>query len=87
MVVSQYQKIGTLVSVTKGVAKNLNKIDDLYDIKIISGLDTEELHLAARYLSQQLNIYKPILFSICLKNSSVKVLKSIVKILKEKGIY
>lgn len=79
--------MGTLILVTKGNVKALNEADDVYDIKTISGLDNQEYHLAARYLAQQLNIFKPVMFSICLKNHSVKTLKGIAKFLKDNYIF
>ena len=72
-----------MILVTKGAAKNLNGVDSIYEVKTLIGLDSQEYHLVARYLAEQLNISKPVLFSICLKNHSVSTLKTIAKVLKD----
>ncbi|KAK6643725.1 hypothetical protein RUM43_005235 [Polyplax serrata] len=79
LVITQFQKIGTLLLVTRNSGENLTGTNEVYDVKTISGLDSENYQLVARYLTEQLDLCKPVLFSICLKDHSLKTLKAIVK--------
>lgn len=87
IVISQFQKIGTLISVTKGAPKNLNGSGEVYEVKTLSGLDSQEYHLAARFLAQQIDVNKPVLFGICMKDHRPKILKALVKVLLENKIW
>ena len=49
--------------------------------RTILGVEDEETHLAARYLTEQTKINKPVLYSICLKDSSLPTLKAIKEII------
>ena len=76
-----------MLSATKGTARNLNGSGEVYEVKTLSGLDSEENHLAARYLSQQIDVNKPVLFGICMKDHQPKTLKALAKILDENKIW
>jgi Proteasome assembly chaperone 3 len=50
--------------------------------RTLLGKDDEEVHIAARFLAEKLDLSKPALFSFCVKDLGPKVLKALVEVLK-----
>ena len=47
--------------------------------RVIFGKDDPEIHAAARFIAEQINIDRPLLISICLKDFEVSTLRTVVK--------
>ncbi|XP_060594990.1 proteasome assembly chaperone 3-like [Ruditapes philippinarum] len=81
-IVTQYNKIGTLVKVTQN-----NITDDtgtglsMYSTDILMGKDEPLTHVIARNLITELSVHKPILLSFALKDTTAPTVKTIAKIL------
>ncbi|XP_058805336.1 proteasome assembly chaperone 3-like [Phymastichus coffea] len=83
LVVSQYKKLGSLVTVRKEAALREFDNENTYSTKVIFGKDDPEIHAAARYITEQINADKPFLISICLKDYEVSTLRTIVKTIQK----
>ena len=79
-------RLGSFVEVTsdKPSFDHFNPTSNTFDIKILFGLDTEEIHLAARIFAGALNLTeKPILFSLAIKDFSKENLLAVRDFLKQ----
>ncbi|WAR24627.1 PSMG3-like protein [Mya arenaria] len=82
LVVTQYNKVGTLVSVTNArVTDATGATASMPNIDVLMGNDQPMTHVVARNLITQIPLSKPILLSIALKDNSPKTVKAIAKIL------
>ncbi|RZF44775.1 hypothetical protein LSTR_LSTR000727 [Laodelphax striatellus] len=80
--ITQFQKLGCIVSVRKDVMNDYSSAqEEVYDVCTLLGSSDESTELAARYLAEQLNIPKSVIFSINLKDKSLRTLKAIRKVL------
>ncbi|XP_011868649.1 PREDICTED: uncharacterized protein LOC105562425 [Vollenhovia emeryi] len=77
LIVTHFKKLGTFVTVNRESAVN-GYNSDVFTIKTVFGSDNNDVHLAARYIAQQINIEKELLLSIALKDYDLAILKSIV---------
>ncbi|KAL0124238.1 hypothetical protein PUN28_006232 [Cardiocondyla obscurior] len=77
LIVTHFKKFGTLLMINRESAAN-GYNSDIFTIKTVFGSDNNDVHVAARYIAQQIDIEKPLLLSIALKNYDIKTLKSIV---------
>lgn len=78
LAVTQYKKIGTLTSVE--IDEFVPALEDntsSYDINILLGSSKVETLLAARYLSENLKIKKPLYLFCDLKDYNVEQLKAV----------
>lgn len=76
IIVTHFKKFGTLVSVNRQSA--LNQFDsEIYSTKVLFGKDDIELIAAARFIAEKIEIEKPLLISICLKECNGEILKDI----------
>lgn len=82
IILTQYQKIGSLLSVQREFFQNVEGNQEVYHIKTLLGEEDEYIHTVARYLTEQLNITKPAIFNVSLKKRDVQTLKAIETILK-----
>ncbi|KAH0540599.1 hypothetical protein KQX54_018460 [Cotesia glomerata] len=77
IIVTQFQKFGSMVTVTR--ESSLDQFNsDTYSTHVIFGKDTEEIHAAVRYIAEAINIDRPLLLSIALKDYELSTLKVIV---------
>ncbi|GAB6028773.1 hypothetical protein CHUAL_004589 [Chamberlinius hualienensis] len=67
VVVSQYEKVGSLVSSTSNGMTGPVERSPTYTTKVLFGKDELELHAFALHLSQKLQSNKPVLFSLSFK--------------------
>ncbi|XP_077260638.1 proteasome assembly chaperone 3-like [Temnothorax americanus] len=77
LIVTHFKKLGTLLTINRESAVN-GYNSDVFSIKTVFGSDNNDVHVAARYIAQQINIEKPLLLSIALKDYNLETLKSIV---------
>ncbi|CAH0396198.1 unnamed protein product [Bemisia tabaci] len=81
IVLTQVKKFGSIISVKPEAFKTAEGQQQVYDVRNLLGLEKESSLVAARFLAEQLEVPKPIIFSISLKDDSPRVLKSIKKVL------
>ena len=66
LVISQYSKLGAIVEVTREPIQAED--DEIYQIKSLLGANDENIELTARYLAKNLQITRPLLISLALKD-------------------
>lgn len=76
LIVSQYQKIGSLLMIQKDQIQNPVGTNDIYSTKVIFGATGEEQQVAARYLAEAINITKPLGIFINLKSYDIETVKA-----------
>ncbi|XP_050343139.1 proteasome assembly chaperone 3 isoform X2 [Nymphalis io] len=76
LIVSQYQKIGSLLTIQRDQVHNPLGIDNIYTTKVIFGAAGEEQQVAARYLAEAINITKPLCIFINLKSYDIETVKA-----------
>lgn len=82
LIVSQFKKLGSLVTVNR--ESPLNQFDsNIFSTKIVFGKDEVNIHAAARYIAEQINIDRPLLLSICLKDYDIKIIKAIISTINQ----
>lgn len=82
IIVTQYNKLGTLVKVTRdNVVDQTGASVSMISTDVLMGIDEPMTHVVARNLVAQLNIQKPVVLSIALKDNSPQTVKSIAKII------
>lgn len=77
LIVTHFKKLGTWLTINRESAVN-GFSSDVFTIKTVFGSDNNDVHIAARYIAQQINIEKPLLLSIALKEYNLETLKSVV---------
>lgn len=85
LIVSQYQRIGSMLMIQKDQVHSPLGTDDIYTTKVIFGASGEEQQVAARYIAEAIKITKPLAIFINLKSydiETVKALKDIILDLK-----
>lgn len=76
LIVTQFKKIGSLVSVTRGpIIHQLT--NSVYSTKVLFGKDDIEVIAAARFIAEQINVDKSLLVSISLKDYDSDTMKAI----------
>ncbi|XP_076650860.1 proteasome assembly chaperone 3-like [Halictus rubicundus] len=76
LIVTQFKKFGSLVSVTRGpIIHQLT--NSVFSTKVLFGKDDIEVVAAARFIAEQINADKPLLVSISLKNYDSDTIKAI----------
>lgn len=81
IVLTQFMKLGSLISVCKEAAKVDDGCSEVYQVRTILGQEETAYHLAARYLTEQTQMNKPALYSICMKDCSLRTLKAVKEII------
>uniref|UniRef100_A0A131YA39 Putative proteasome assembly chaperone n=1 Tax=Ixodes ricinus TaxID=34613 RepID=A0A131YA39_IXORI len=81
LVVSQYEKMGTLVLITKDSAPNTEPQEPVYTTKVLFGKDEAEVHAAARHLATIVDSPKSILLGLALKDFSPNTVRLLAKAL------
>ncbi|KAH3697781.1 proteasome assembly chaperone 3-like isoform X3 [Dreissena polymorpha] len=82
IIVTQFSKIGTLVSVTNDrLTDTSGAALSMASTNVLMGADEPITHVIARNLVTEVPLTKPILLSVALKDSSPKTVKTLAKIL------
>lgn len=76
LIVSQYQKIGSMLMIQKDQVHSPLGTDDIYTTKVIFGASGEEQQVAARYLAEAIKITKPLCIFINLKSYDIETVKA-----------
>lgn len=76
LIVSQYQKIGSLLMIQKDQIHSPLGSNDIYSTKVIFGASGEEQQVAARYLAEAIKITKPLCIFINLKSYDIETVKA-----------
>jgi hypothetical protein len=87
IVLSQYKKFGSLIAVCKESANIKNGYSEGYQVRTILGQEEPAFNLAARYLTEQTQMTKPVLYSICLKDCSLWILEAIKDIILQNKMW
>lgn len=84
LIITQFGKIGNLYQVTLDQPENAISIaEPVFTVTTLLGEDNIEAEVAVRYLTEKLNVHKPILISLSLKDYKKATVDAIVKALKE----
>lgn len=76
LIVSQYQKIGSMLMIQKDQVHSPLGTNDIYTTKVIFGAAGEEPQVAARYLAEAIKITKPLCIFINLKSYDIETVKA-----------
>ncbi|XP_068630677.1 proteasome assembly chaperone 3-like [Battus philenor] len=76
LIVSQYQKMGSMLMIQKDQVHSPLGSDDIYTTKVIFGATGLEQQVAARYLAEAINITKPLCIFINLKSYDIETVKA-----------
>lgn len=76
LIVSQYQKIGSMLMIQKDQVQSSLSNTDIYTTKVIFGATGEEQQVAARYLAEAIKISKPLCIFINLKSYDIETIKA-----------
>ncbi|KAI4484513.1 hypothetical protein M0804_007079 [Polistes exclamans] len=82
LIVSHFKKLGSLITVNRESALNQFS-NNIFSTKVIFGKDEVDVHAAARYMAEQINIDRPMLLSMCLKDYNTEILKTIINSINE----
>ncbi|KAF9412929.1 hypothetical protein HW555_008708 [Spodoptera exigua] len=82
LIVSQYQKIGSMLMIQKDQVHSPLGTNDIYTTKVIFGAAGEEPQVAARYLAEAIKITKPLCIFINLKSYDIETVKACKEKLK-----
>nr|XP_054764739.1 proteasome assembly chaperone 3-like [Lytechinus pictus] len=84
LIVTQYQKLGTLVHVTRDNLP-LDKREETYSTQVLLGNDEPVMHVFARNIGKHvLKIHpKPLLLSLALEDYTPAVMKGIEKVIQD----
>ncbi|XP_012170793.1 proteasome assembly chaperone 3 [Bombus terrestris] len=77
LIITHFKKFGSLIAISRGSSFNQYN-NSIYSTKVLFGKDDVELVAAARYIAEQINVDKPLLISISLKDYEPDTLKPIV---------
>lgn len=83
LIVTQFGKFGSMVTINRGSALNQFDNNHIYSAQTIFGNDSEEIHASARYIAEAIEIDRPLLLSIALKDYELSTLKQIVLAIKK----
>lgn len=79
IIATQYEKIGSLLKVlVDRVEQPSSVVEAVYTVSVVFGSDNEEQQAAARFIAEQLNIRKPLLIFLCLKDYKIETVKVLV---------
>lgn len=87
IILSQYKKLGSFISVYKESQKTCFGRDEIYQVRTIQGREDPDWELASRFLTEQINIDKPVLYAICLKDTSLMTLKALKEIILKNKLW
>lgn len=76
LIVSQYQKIGSMLMIQRDQIHNPLGTEDIYTTKVIFGASAEEQQVAARYLAEAIKITNTLCIFINLKSYDIETVKA-----------
>lgn len=76
LILSQYQKIGSMLLIQKDQIQNPLGTEDIYTTKVIFGASAEEQQVAARYLAEAIKITNTLCIFINLKSYDIETVKA-----------
>lgn len=76
LIISQFQKIGSMLMIQKDEVHSPLGSNDIYTTKVIFGATGEEQQVAARYLAEAIHITKPLCIFINLKSYDIETVKA-----------
>lgn len=84
IIVTQYQKFGALLSVTKEQVVNFGgSAEPTYVVKPVFGSEKLEQQAAARFIAEKLNISKPLSIFLCLNGYEAEIVRALAEVLLE----
>lgn len=83
LIISQYQKIGSMMTIQRDQIHSPLGTDNIYTTKVIFGATGEEQQVAARYLAEALNITKSLCIFLNLKSYDIETVKACKDIILE----
>jgi len=87
IILTQYKKLGSLVAVCRETVNTYSVCSEVYQVRTILGQEETAFHVAARYLTEQTQMNKPALYSIALKDCSLRTLKAIKDIIMQNKMW
>lgn len=87
IILTQLRKLGTVVEIIRDQARNPAEGSSgkaVYTIYTLLGQESEELHLFARILAGKLNITKPVLLTLAVKDLTNAKIKDLINFVVEK---
>lgn len=76
LIISQYQKIGSMMLIQRDEVHNPLGSSDIFSTKVLFGATGEDQQVAARYLAEAINIKKPLCIFINLKSYDIETVKA-----------
>lgn len=76
LIISQYQKIGSMMLIQKDQVHSPMGSNDIFSTKVLFGATGEDQQVAARYLAEAINISKPLCIFINLKSYDIETVKA-----------
>ncbi|XP_061377894.1 uncharacterized protein LOC133319028 [Danaus plexippus] len=76
LIVSQYQKIGSMLMITRDQVHSPLGTNNIFTTKVIFGATGEDQQVAARYLAEAIQITKPLYIFINLKSYDIETVKA-----------
>lgn len=77
LIITHFKKFGSLIAISRESSFSQYN-NSAYSAKVLFGKDDVELVAAAQYIAEQINIDKPLLISISLKDYEPDTLKPII---------
>jgi len=87
IVLTQLRKLGTVLEITRDTVRNPAEGSSgraVFSVTTLLGLECEEQHLLGRILADKLNIKKPILLTLAVKQLNNKKIKDLVQFVLDK---
>lgn len=86
LIITHYKKFGSLIAVNRGSA--LHQFNNsVYYTKVLFGKDDIEVVAAARFIAEQINVDKPLLVSISLKDYNPDTLRTVAAAIKDMRVF
>ncbi|XP_041358051.1 proteasome assembly chaperone 3-like [Gigantopelta aegis] len=84
IIVTQYQKLGSLVQVSQEIVLDeIHQATPVYSTKVLLGKDEPFTHVLAKNIISEMQINKPIILSMALKDTSIETVSVIKHLVKE----
>lgn len=86
LIVTDFKKIGTLICINRQSPVDCFS-SNIYSTKVIFGNDDVGIVAAARFIAEQIDIDRPLLISLSLKEYSGEILKPIISAINQRKIW
>jgi len=81
IIISQFEKLGVLLSVTRDMALNDSADTHVFNVRTMLGEEDPETTVIARNLASHIDVSKPIMFGLALKDKSSLPLRPLLELL------